>query len=109
MSRDFVFDCPLPNGLHERPATALAAFCESFESEVHCTNLRNGSQATMGSVLAMISADIRHGDAVQCQVSGADAGQAATKLQAFIEDELVATDELRFDFLVGQEKFAMFS
>ena len=71
-----------------RPATALAAFCETFDSEIHCTNLRNGSQASMGSVLAMISADIRHGDTVECRLSGGDAEQAAPRLQAWIEEDV---------------------
>lgn len=69
-----------PEGLHARPAALLAQLVNASGTRVHI----NGVEAN--SVLALMSAGIRHGDQVQVQVSGPQAQavleQIAHKLTA---------------------------
>src|SRR5579872_328906 len=92
MAREFTFICPLPNGIHARPASHLAAAANNFISELALTNLRNGSVADLKSVLSMIAADIRPNDECSVRVHGADEQAASAALQSFIENELPAFD-----------------
>ena len=58
----YEFSCPLPTGLHARPASHLAEVANRFLSDCSVTNLRNGLVANAKSVLGVIAADIRHQD-----------------------------------------------
>jgi fructose-specific PTS system IIA-like component len=87
------FACPLINGLHARPATSLATVCESFHAEIQLTNQRNGQQAAARSVLALISADVRHEDRCELNISGEDAQAAHEALQRFVTRELAHCDD----------------
>lgn len=93
INRTFEFSCPLPHGLHARPATALALFCEPFESTITFMNTRTGAEASARSVLALISADIRHGDNCQVTVDGDDADAALDGLQTWVEVQLPHCDD----------------
>ncbi len=93
MSQAFEFSCPLPHGLHARPATALAAFCEPFDADIVLTNTRSGEQASARSVLAMISADIREGDRCEVAIGGNEAEAARAALQSWIENRLPHCDD----------------
>ena len=93
MSQAFEFECPLPHGLHARPATALAAFCEPFEAIIQLTNTRTGEKASARSVLAMISADIRHGDHCSLSCEGSDAESALAALQSWVGQQLPHCDD----------------
>jgi fructose-specific PTS system IIA-like component len=88
------FDCPLPHGLHARPATALAAVCESFDAEIRLANRRNGEQAAASSVLALISADVRHGDDCELSITGEDAPAALEALRTFVHHTLPHCDDV---------------
>jgi multiphosphoryl transfer protein len=87
-SASFTFVCPLSNGIHARPASQLAETANGFASECILTNLRNKAVANMRSVLAIISADVRHGDHCLVQVSGTDEQSANLGLQRFISSTL---------------------
>ena len=89
----FHFVCPLPNGLHARPASELAEFAGGFLSEFRLTNLRNGVAANLKSTLAILSADIRSGDECTVQILGEDEESAGTALQAYINSDLPKSDE----------------
>ncbi len=92
VTSDFVFSCPLSSGLHARPASHLAEVAKQFASECALTNLRNGLVANGKSVLAIIAADIRHGDRCSVHVSGPDRGAALAALQRFVEHSLPQCD-----------------
>jgi multiphosphoryl transfer protein len=92
MSLDFSFTCPLPNGLHARPASHLADVAKKFASDCILTNLRNNSQADMKSVLSMIAADIRMNGQCSVQVRGTDEQLACATLRKFIESDLATHD-----------------
>ncbi|MCW8927040.1 MAG: PEP-utilizing enzyme, partial [Xanthomonadales bacterium] len=102
MSHRFEFNCPLPHGLHARPATAMAAFCEPFDARVILRNDRNGVEASAHSVLALISADIREGDRCVVRVSGTGSETVSGALQEWISKQLPhCDDELEADAVVS--------
>ena len=91
-SLEFSFVCPLSGGLHARPASHLADVANEYVSECILANLRNGSVASLKSVLAIISADVREGDSCTVRVEGTDERQAQTALLQFVNEVLPGCD-----------------
>lgn len=91
-SLEFAFVCSLSDGLHARPASQLAEVANEFASECLLTNLRTGSVASLKSVLAILSTDIRQGDRCIVQVRGQDEPAAQAALLGFVEQVLPACD-----------------
>lgn len=102
MVPEFKFTCPLPHGLHARPASQMASLANGFLSNCALTNLRNGSTANVKSVLSIIAADIRLDDECSVHVNGADETVARSALQRFISHELPHCDAPLADLLRTQ-------
>jgi multiphosphoryl transfer protein len=90
---EFKFVCPLPNGLHARPASQLAEFASDFASDLSLTNLRTGIAANLKSTLAIISADVRSGDECFIRIVGTDETSASAALLSYITRDLPKSDE----------------
>ena len=99
MALEFKFSCPLPHGLHARPASQMASLANGFISNFALTNLRNGSTANVKSVLSIIAADVRLNDECSVRVNGVDETMARTALQRFISHELPRCDAPLADIL----------
>src|SRR5256885_1446652 len=97
-SLEFTFTCTLPSGLHARPASHLSDLANRFVSDSALTNLRTGLSANAKSVLAIIAADVRHGDDCSIRVRGADEEVAYSTLRQFIEQDLPSIDESTSEF-----------
>ncbi|MBK7644518.1 MAG: phosphoenolpyruvate--protein phosphotransferase [Planctomycetes bacterium] len=87
------FQCPLPNGLHARPASTLAERVARFGSAVELTNQRSGACANARSVLEMVALGVKLGDRCRLSFAGADADEAARSLRTFVDEELPVCDE----------------
>ncbi len=92
MGLEFKFTCPLPNGVHARPASALEEVARRFAAEISVVNDRNGRAANAKSVLALVGADIRLNDRCRLSLSGADAEEALAALSGFLRDEFPNCD-----------------
>src|SRR5690348_11976203 len=92
-SLEIAFTCPLPSGIHARPASCLADYAKRFVSEMTLTNRRSGSAANAKSVLAIIATDIRHEDECTLRIQGTDEQAALNAMRRFIEEELPVCDE----------------
>ena len=90
---EIAFICPLPSGIHARPASYLADVANRFASDCSLTNERSGSMANAKSVLAIIAADIRHGDECRIRIHGIDEDAALGAMRRFIERDLPVCDE----------------
>jgi multiphosphoryl transfer protein len=88
----FVFSCSLSSGLHARPASHLAEVANEFAAQSVLTNLRNGLFANLKSVLAVIAADVRHGDQCVIRIQGPDEQSAHASLRRFVEETLPKCD-----------------
>lgn len=87
------FSCPLPNGIHARPASSLEEVARDFASEMVLVNQRTGRAANIKSILAIISADIRHNDLCALTVSGPDEREALATLTVFVAETLPHCDD----------------
>jgi fructose-specific PTS system IIA-like component len=86
------FICPLPGGIHARPASALEEVVRPFASAVTLLNRRTQRVANGKSILAMVGTDIRQGDACVFTVNGPDERAAMAVLSAFLRDNFSACD-----------------
>ena len=59
MAEDYAFTCPLPHGVHARPAGALEEVTRTLASDVSLINERTGRSANAKSVLGIVGLDIR--------------------------------------------------
>jgi fructose-specific PTS system IIA-like component len=90
---EHTFTCPLPGGVHARPASALEEVARRFSARVSITNARTRMTADARSVLGIIGLGIRHGDPCVVAVSGTDEEQAVAALQRFLAEEFARFDE----------------
>ena len=88
MPLDLSFSCPLPNGVHARPASALEEVARTFAAEVVLLNQRTGRSANAKSILSIVGADIRFSDPCLLKISGADEERAMAALGSFIRNTL---------------------
>jgi multiphosphoryl transfer protein len=88
MPLDLSFSCPLPNGVHARPASALEEVARSFTADVLLLNQRTGRSANAKSILSIVGADIRFSDPCLLKISGLDEERALVALGAFIRNTL---------------------
>ncbi len=92
MALELEFICPLPSGIHARPASALEEVVRQFVSEVTLLNRRTQRQANGKSILAMVGTDVRLGDTCVFTVSGSDEQKAIDGLKAFLHDKFPHCD-----------------
>lgn len=93
MGHDCTFRCPLPNGLHARPASQLAEVATQFSSDVTLVNERTRARADAKSVLAIVAIDVNLDDPCRVCVAGADAEAALAAIGEFVANSLPACDE----------------
>ena len=60
------FLCPLPNGLHARPAWELKEQCSQWQSEITFINHRQNAKADAKSSLALIGTGTLFNDSCEC-------------------------------------------
>ena len=88
MPLDLSFSCPLPNGVHARPASALEEVARTFNADVVLLNQRTGRSANAKSILSIVGADIRFSDPCLLKINGADEERAMAALGSFIRNTL---------------------
>lgn len=69
------FLCPLPNGLHARPAWELKEQCSQWQSEITFINHRQNAKADAKSSLALIGTGTLFNDSCSLNISGSDEEQ----------------------------------
>jgi fructose-specific PTS system IIA-like component len=93
MPREHAFTCPLPYGIHARPASALEEVTRRFASALAVVNERNGQRADLKSVLAIVGADIRFNDRCRVIIEGADEEEALAAIARFLDHDLPHCDD----------------
>lgn len=93
MALEQQFTCPLPNGVHARPASALEEVVRAFNSEVFLVNQRTHRTANSKSILAIVGADIRHADPCLFKISGPDEHEAMAALTTFLHEKFPLCDQ----------------
>ena len=94
MAFAYRFTCPLADGVHARPASALEHVARRFSADVRIANDRTGQAANAKSVLGIVGLDIRHGDPCRILTDGRDAAWAVESLKVFVERTLPHVDDV---------------
>jgi len=89
---EYRFICPLPNGIHARPANCLEQVVSRFKSQVSIVNLNNRKVANARSVLSLVAADIEAGNECLLRVVGEDSAAAYQEITSFLQNELAGCD-----------------
>ncbi|MGA2499541.1 MAG: phosphoenolpyruvate--protein phosphotransferase, partial [Tepidisphaeraceae bacterium] len=93
MPREFTFTCPLPNGLHARPASHIADVAERFAADVIFICEKTGAKASAKSVLELVAADIQFNDPCRVNISGRDEETAFDVISSFVRRSLARCDQ----------------
>ncbi len=93
MNSEYRFNCPLPNGLHARPASHLSAFAAGLAAHCELVNERTGARAGLDSVLDIVAAAVLDGDPCVLHISGANAAQALAAFEEYIAQVLPGLDQ----------------
>ncbi|MHB1313362.1 MAG: phosphoenolpyruvate--protein phosphotransferase, partial [Gemmatimonadaceae bacterium] len=93
MALHCTFICPLPNGLHARPATAFEHVVRGFVSDVTLVSERTGASTNAKSVLGIVGLDIRQGDQCRITIEGVDEPEASAAIARFLERDLAHCDD----------------
>ncbi len=88
---EFRFVCPLPNGMHARPASLLAEVARGFRSMISIS-VEGAPSADMASVLSVVALDIRYGQECVVKAEGVDADEATKTLRQYVLDTLPGVD-----------------
>lgn len=88
------FFCPLPNGLHARPAWALKEQCSAWRSDIRLINKRLNTHADAKSSLALISTGTLFNDSCVLEISGSDEEQARRVLEHYLNTAFIDSDTI---------------
>lgn len=92
MALELEYVCPLPSGVHARPASALEEVVRHFGSEVTVLNRRTQRSANGKSILGMVGTDIRLNDTCVFTVSGSNEREDMATLTTFLRDKFPHCD-----------------
>lgn len=89
------FLCPLPNGLHARPAWELKEQCSQWQSEVIFLNHRQNARADAKSSLALIGTGTLFNDSCSLTITGRDEEQARRELEEYLLHRFIDSDSVQ--------------
>lgn len=89
------FLCPLPNGLHARPAWELKEQCSQWQSEVAFINHRLNTRADAKSSLALIGTGTLFNDSCSLNITGSDEEQARRVLEEYLQHRFIDSDSVQ--------------
>jgi fructose-specific PTS system IIA-like component len=85
MASELRFNCGLENGLHARPASAIAEALRPFKARVQIVKESSGRSADARSVLSLVALDVAAGDGCLVKAEGEEAAEAIGALEALLE------------------------
>lgn len=89
------FLCPLPNGIHARPAWELKEQCSQWQSDITFINHRQNTRADAKSSLALIGTSTLFNDSCVLNISGCDEEQAKRSLEAWLAHHFIDSDSVQ--------------
>ena len=92
MTLEYDFICPLPNGIHARPANNIEEIANEYSSDITLINLRNENTSNAKSVLSIVAADFRFNDECKLVVSGSDQQSAFSRLKKFFAEKFAVVE-----------------
>lgn len=89
------FLCPLPNGLHARPAWELKEQCSQWQSDIIFINHRQQTRADGKSSLALIGTGTLFNDSCTLSITGVDEEQARRALEIYLQRDFIDSDSVQ--------------
>ncbi|MEE7530440.1 phosphoenolpyruvate--protein phosphotransferase [Klebsiella huaxiensis] len=89
------FLCPLPNGLHARPAWELKEQCGQWQSDITFINHRHNVRADAKSSLALIGTGTLFNDSCSLSINGSDEEQARRSLEDYLQHRFIDSDSVQ--------------
>lgn len=89
------FLCPLPNGIHARPAWELKEQCSQWQSDITFINRRQNVRADAKSSLALIGTGTLFNDSCMLHISGRDEEQAKRSLEVWLAHHFIDSDSVQ--------------
>ncbi|MBQ9131880.1 MAG: HPr family phosphocarrier protein [Clostridia bacterium] len=87
--KEFTYQIQDPNGMHARPAGALASFAKQFSASVRVRCKEKEADAKR--LLALMSLGATHGSTLTFLIDGEDEDTAAPRLEEFCISNLSGT------------------
>ncbi|MCI1966309.1 MAG: HPr family phosphocarrier protein [Oscillospiraceae bacterium] len=84
--KEFQYTIQDESGVHARPAGLMVRKAQSFQSDASVSF--NGKKADMKRLFAIMGLNIKKGDQISVQVTGADEDAAAKELEDFLKNNL---------------------
>lgn len=84
--KKFVYKLEAENGLHARPAGALATYARGFKSNIRVSAL--GKEADAKRLLSLMSLGATYGTELSFEIEGEDEENAYIKLKEYCENEI---------------------
>ena len=82
----FVYKLEAENGLHARPAGALASYAREFKSSIKISAL--GKEADAKRLLSLMSLGATYGTELHFEIDGEDEDIAYEKMKEYCENEI---------------------
>ena len=84
--KQFSYQIEDPNGMHARPAGALATFAKRFASDIRITH--GDKEADAKRLLSLMGLGATLGSTLIFSITGEDEAEATEELSAFCRDQL---------------------
>lgn len=89
--KQFSYQIEDPNGMHARPAGALATFAKRFAADVRVT--LGEKEADAKRLLSLMGLGATQGSSLLFSITGEDEDRAANEISAFCRDQLKGTTQ----------------
>ena len=82
--KEFEFVVTDPQGIHARPAGLLVKEAKKFESNISV--FKGARKGDLKKIFTIMALGVKQGETIKVQVEGADEEQAASAVEAFLNE-----------------------
>lgn len=93
MSKLLSYCCEFRNGIHARPASFLAEFCQRFEDDIKIKKIDSYEFNNAKSAISIVSSNILYSDKFIININGDDELETSKEIENYIKGEWLLCDE----------------
>jgi multiphosphoryl transfer protein len=103
MSQILKMSCEFNNGIHARPASFLAEFCQQFNSDIKIKRLDSYEFQNAKSAISIVGLNILYNDDFVVSVHGEDEKIASKNIEEYMNGEWISCDDNNEEESVNQD------
>lgn len=103
MSKILKMSCEFNNGIHARPASFLAEFCQHFNSDIQIKRLDSYEFKNAKSAISIVGTNILYNDDFVVNVHGEDEDVASKNIEEYMNGEWLSCDDNNEQEAVNQD------